>query len=558
MGSEFIVLLIVLVLLKNTESFNARPMPRLMGRVGRRIVGTGASVGAMRMEANALGESPVERRRRRKIFGGIKGDIERRWSWYTHDWTDGVNRKTAAAVGFLYFACLAPCIAFGGITNVITHGTIGVVEFLISTGAAGILYSVAAGQPMSFLGPTGLTLAFTASLYNFCSARGLPFLPLYSWTGLWTSFFLALLSIFNYADFIEYCTGFTDDCFNALLSTNFVFQACRSLLRNFTGPGTDLVRAFASLNMALLTFTGTRMVDRIRRTTFFNKKWRNYVADFGPSVVICLMSLLAAHPYIQTLNIQHLSLPKKLALAGGRGWVPDLLSVPLNMRLGASIPAVLLTMLFYLDQNISVRTVNNQPGLERGSAFHLDMLVLSIIVGALSFLGLPWVCGATVQSMNNVRSLSSFRLDEETGQEVVEKVTESRVSGFMVHLGILASLLLLPVLSFIPLPVVSGIFLFIGIKMMKNNVFLERTLDFFRERRKLPADSIYRLLPKRAVGKYVGLQGILLSLVWVLKESPRTSLFFPACIGVMVLMRFFLLPKIFTEKELRVLDPVGF
>ena len=69
-----------------------------------------------------------------------------------------------------------------------------------------MFYSVAAGQPMSFLGPTGLTLAFTAALYNFCSARGLAFLPLYSWTGLWTSFFLALLSIFNYADFIEYGT----------------------------------------------------------------------------------------------------------------------------------------------------------------------------------------------------------------------------------------------------------------------------------------------------------------------------------------------------------------
>jgi hypothetical protein len=499
-------------------------------------------------------ETPLQRQQRRPAFGGIRDDIKRRMKWYKSDWTGGMKKKTAAAVGFLYFACLAPAIAFGGITNVLTDGSIGVVEFLISTGMGGMIYSVAAGQPMSFLGPTGLTLAFTSALYNFCSARAIPFLPLYSWTGLWTSLFLALMSVFNFADLIDYCTGFTDDCFNALLSTNFVFQAVSSLLRNFTAPGANLVSAFASLNMALVTLVGTRSVSNLRFTTFLNKRWRNNISDFGPTAVIVAVSLLAAHPVIKSFGIKNLILPKTFALAGGRSWVPALGSVPVSVRLAASIPAVLLTMLFYLDQNISSRTVNNQPGLERGEAFHLDMLVLSVIVGSLSLLGLPWVCGATVQSMNNVRSMTTYKVDEDTGGEVVVDVLESRVSGFAVHAAILASLGLLPVLAQVPIPVVSGIFLFIGFKLMKGNTFLERCANFLRERRKLPEDNVYRRLPKKAVGKYIGLQGLLLTLVWYLKESPKLSLFFPACIAVMVLMRQYLLPVWFTKKELAVLD----
>ena len=100
----------------------------------------------------------------------------------------------------------------------------GVIEFITSCGIGGMVYALISGQPMTFLGPTGLTLAFTAALYNFTQAAGLPFLPMYSWIGLWTSLFLALGSIFNLSYFIRFCTRFTDDCFNSLIAMNFLFE----------------------------------------------------------------------------------------------------------------------------------------------------------------------------------------------------------------------------------------------------------------------------------------------------------------------------------------------
>jgi hypothetical protein len=53
------------------------------------------------------------------------------------------------------FALSAPTVAFGGLTNIITDGHIGVIEFIISCGAGGMFYSLFSGQPMTFVGPTG-------------------------------------------------------------------------------------------------------------------------------------------------------------------------------------------------------------------------------------------------------------------------------------------------------------------------------------------------------------------------------------------------------------------
>ena len=101
------------------------------------------------------------------------------------------------------------------------------------------MYSLISGQPMAFIAPTGLTLAFISSLFSFCSLCGIPFLPLYSWVGIWTSCFMMLVSVTGAANLIRFCTKFTDDVFNALLSCNFIYEAVNSIKRNFLLPGKD-------------------------------------------------------------------------------------------------------------------------------------------------------------------------------------------------------------------------------------------------------------------------------------------------------------------------------
>lgn len=257
-----------------------------------------------------------------------------------------------------------------------------------------------------------------------------------------------------------------------------------------------------------------------------------------------------------------------------------------------------------------------------------------MIVFVLSFFGLPWVCGATVQSLNHVRSMANVKLvsgveavakvevvqevvvevpraalllnddddieievekekqidqidcDSESegesegsvgeGQaagikaegppvgvrggtsvtsEVFSDVIETRLTGFVIHASILSSLLLLPSLGNIPIPVISGIFLYLGKKMMKGNLFLERLGNIIIEKPLLPKNNIFNLLPTATVLKYLTIQFLMLMLIWVMKQNKNFSLFFPSCIAFLMIVRSYVMPNFFTRTELELLDP---
>ena len=315
-------------------------------------------------------------------------DLLRRRPHYLSDWTDGFKRKRQVipAVLFLYFACLAPAVSFGTIASEITNGSIGVVEFLLGSGMAGMLYSIFSGQPMAFLAPTGLTLAFTSGLFRFCSIRQMSFFPVYAWVGIWTSFFMTLLGVAGSSKAIRYCTRFTDEVFNGLLSVNFIYEAVSSLRRNFMiahmNDPMNLTMPFVALSMALGTFLSTMKVVKFEATKFFNTKVRTQIKNFGPVTVILTFTLLNLLPWFKKFHVPTLTVPDTFQLAGGRSFLVGLTDIPNNCRMLCALPALLLTALFFMDQNISVRLVNSPDNkLKKGSAYNLDLVALGVITG---------------------------------------------------------------------------------------------------------------------------------------------------------------------------------
>ena len=101
-------------------------------------------------------------------FSGLRSDFQRRRPHIFSDYLDFFKHPTQSfpAILFLYFACLAPAVSFGTISSFLTGMNIGVVEFLFSCGTAGMGYSLISGQPMGFIAPTGLTLAFIGALFK--------------------------------------------------------------------------------------------------------------------------------------------------------------------------------------------------------------------------------------------------------------------------------------------------------------------------------------------------------------------------------------------------------
>ncbi len=72
-----------------------------------------------------------------------RSDVRTRRKHYVSDWTDAFTNKNKRmcipAVLFLYFSCLAPVVSFGTIASQITEGSMGVVEFLLASGGAGMV-----------------------------------------------------------------------------------------------------------------------------------------------------------------------------------------------------------------------------------------------------------------------------------------------------------------------------------------------------------------------------------------------------------------------------------
>lgn len=192
---------------------------------------------------------------------------------------------------------------------------------------------------------------------------------------------MVFLGMAGSSQLIRYCTRFTDEIFNGLLSVNFIYEALSSLRRNFVlADPMNLTMPFVSLGMAWATFWSTMGVTGFDRSKFFNARVRKVVKNFGPVTIFVLLTMLNHHPWLSKFGVPTLSVPDSFQLAGGRSFRVALNTVPTSIKLLCSLPAMLLTSLFFMDQNISVRVVNNPENkLKKGSAYNLDMVALGII-----------------------------------------------------------------------------------------------------------------------------------------------------------------------------------
>jgi len=117
--------------------------------------------------------------------------------------------------------------------------------------------------------------------------------------------------------------------------------------------------------------------------------------------------------------------------------------------------------------------------------------------------------------------------------------------------------MLLPMLRYLPIPVVSGVFLFLGRKLMTNNRFLRRIKDAFAEKKYLPADHEIWVIGRMRMNIFTSIQLLCLWSLWNFKQNSATAIFFPGAIGILMLIRSFILPRFFSEKELAALgDPI--
>lgn len=472
-----------------------------------------------------------------KLFGGLRADLARKLPYYASDFKDGLNSKTAGATLFLYFAALANAIAFGALTGVLTDDLIGITEMLVITAVGGIFFALFSGQPLTILGGTGPITIFTGILYQTCQQMELDFLATYAWVGIWSGIFLLVCAVTDASALMRYFTRFTDEIFAGLISVIFIYEALSDINKAF--DESSLTVAFLTVILSLGTFFLARSLKAATQTTYLNGLMRNFLSDFGPAIAILVMTVLAAN--FPSVSLSTPAVPETLGTTTGRPWLVDLMAIPTWAIFATIIPAVMCTILLFLDQNITTRLVNSKDNrLQKGGGYHQDIAVVGLIVLIGSFFALPWIVAATVHALNHIRALADLEIVEEGGtkRERIVSVRENRVSNLCIHLLIGASLFFLHYVDYIPMAVLFGLFLYMGISSLLGNQFYERMTLWVMDPKLYPDNHYTRHVPMMIVHKFTAVQFLCFVILWVLKSS-KVGILFPLFIAALVPIRMF-------------------
>ncbi|RUS84579.1 hypothetical protein EGW08_007674 [Elysia chlorotica] len=312
---------------------------------------------------------------------------------------------------------------------------------------------------------------------------------------------------------------------------------------------------FLSFIEFLFTFVIAFTLVKARNSIFFPNVVRRMMSDFGVLIAIVIVVGVDIALDIKTPKLE---VPAKFSpTRGDRSWLISPVSDknPWYLSIAAVLPALLATILIFMDQQITAVIVNRKEHkLKKGSGYHLDILVLAVLISVMSFLGLPWYVAATVSALAHIMSLK-VESDCAAPGEKPEflGVREQRVTALLV--GILSglSILLTSVLRVIPLPVLYGVFLFMGVRALDGMQLVDRILLYVVSPKYQPDYPYLRHVQLTRVHLYTLIQVLCLAGLWIVKTVKATSIGFPIMVLATCFIRKFL-DCLFSQDELIWLD----
>ncbi|KAM6134813.1 sodium bicarbonate cotransporter 3 isoform 3-T3 [Pterocles gutturalis] len=310
---------------------------------------------------------------------------------------------------------------------------------------------------------------------------------------------------------------------------------------------------FWSVILFFTTFFLSSFLKQFKTKRYFPTKVRSTISDFAVFLTIVIMVLI---DYLVGVPSPKLHVPEKFEpTRKDRGWFIDPLgSNPWWTLLVAAVPALLCTILIFMDQQITAVIINRKEHkLKKGCGYHLDLLMVGVMLGICSIMGLPWFVAATVLSISHVNSLKVESECSAPGEQPkFLGIREQRVTGLMIFVLMGLSVFMTSVLKFIPMPVLYGVFLYMGVSSLKGIQFFDR-IKLFGMPAKHQPDLIYlRYVPLWKVHIFTVVQLTCLVLLWVIKAS-AAAVVFPMMVLALVFIRK-LMDLCFTKRELSWLD----
>uniref|UniRef100_A0A5F5PPQ3 Anion exchange protein n=1 Tax=Equus caballus TaxID=9796 RepID=A0A5F5PPQ3_HORSE len=555
--------------------------------------GGGASGGSSRDDGDmpAVHEIGEELIWTGRFFGGLLLDVKRKLPWFLSDFYDGFHIQSISAILFIYLGCITNAITFGGLLGDATDNYQGVMESFLGTAMAGSLFCLFSGQPLIILSSTGPILIFEKLLFDFSKGNGLDYMEFRLWIGLHSAIQCLILVATDASFIIKYITRFTEEGFSTLISFIFIYDAIKKMIGAFkyypinmdfkpdsittykcecVAPDTANTTVF-NASALLPPNTNSSLYNPLNLTALdwsllSKKECLNYggrllgnSCQFVPD--LALMSfILFFGTYSMTLTLKKFKFSRYFPTKPtrpDRGWfVAPFGKNPWWVYLASILPALLVTILIFMDQQITAVIVNRKENkLRKSAGYHLDLFWVGILMALCSFMGLPWYVAATVISIAHIDSL---KMETETSapgeQPQFLGVREQRVTGTIVFILTGISVFLAPILKYIPLPVLYGVFLYMGVASLNGIQFWDRCKLFLMPAKHQPDHAFLRHVPLRRIHLFTLVQILCLAVLWILKSTVAAIIFPVMILGLIMVRR--LLDLIFSQHDLAWIDNI--
>ncbi|KAI4118231.1 MAG: hypothetical protein LQ345_001673 [Seirophora villosa] len=381
---------------------------------------------------------------------------------------------------------------------------------------------------------------------------------------IWSLVMHWVLAITNACNALTYVTRFSCDIFGFYVAFIYLQKGIQVLTRQWASGEAG---AYLSITVALLVLMVAYLCGVIGGSSLFQRYVRKFIEDYGTPLTIIFFTGFVHIGRMANVELETLPTSRAFFPTQDRGWLIRFWETDVGDVFLAIPFAVLLTVLFYFDHNVSsLIAQGTEFPLRKPAGFHWDIFLLGLTTGVgEGLLGIPFPNGLIPQAPFHTNALCVTRQvsnESETGDakghttRVVDHVVEQRVSNLaqgILTLGTMTGPLLI-VLHLIPNGVLAGLFFVMGVQALEGNGITLKMVYLAKDRSLTGAsDPLSRMQRKQAVWYFVALELLGFGATFAITQT-IAAIGFPVFILLLIPVRTFLLPKYFTSQELSILD----
>ncbi|TGO66352.1 hypothetical protein BOTNAR_0063g00340 [Botryotinia narcissicola] len=496
-----------------------------------------------------------------RLFRGMVNDLKRRAPYYWSDWTDAWDYRVVPATIYMYFANILPALAFSLDMFTKTNMSYGVNEVLLASVLGSVVFSVFAAQPLVIVGVTGPITVFNYTVYDIIVPTGANYFAFLALIGLWSLVMHWILAITNSCNGLRYVTRFSCDIFGFYVAFIYLQKGIQVLTRQGSGEP-----FYLSIVIALLVTIVAFLCGVVGDSPLFQHYIRVFIKDYGTPLTIIFFTGFVHIGKMRDVDLSTLPTSRAFYPTTDRGWFVHFWDVRVSDVFIAIPFAILLTILFYFDHNVSsLIAQGTEFPLRKPAGFHWDIFLLGLTTGIAGLLGIPFPNGLIPQAPFHTDSLCVTKLvadADESGDSkghlrtVTSHVVEQRVSNLaqgLLTLGTMTGPLLI-VIHLIPQGVLAGLFFVMGIQALLGNGITTKILFLLKDSSLTPSSDPLRHLPRRsAIWIFVAIQLFGFGATFAITQT-IAAVGFPVIILALIPVRIWALPRWFTKEELSVLD----